>query len=127
VVSYRVMLDVPAELTWFVSGPLAARRREVGTRKLTCYQQALFGLAWYRDKPCISRLGAGFGLSQATAYRYIDEVTDVLAARAPGLREALQRALAGHPVRHPGRQAVPLRPLRATDRQRTGSPKSFEI
>jgi len=98
VVSYRVMLDVPAELTWFVSGPLAARRREVGTRKLTCYQQALFGLAWYRDKPCISRLGAGFGLSQATAYRYIDEVTDVLAARAPGLREALQRALAGHPV-----------------------------
>ena len=39
-------------------------------------------------------LGAGFGLSQATSYRYIDEVIDVLAERAPGLREALERALA---------------------------------
>jgi hypothetical protein len=92
------MLDVPAELIWFVSGLLAERRREAGTRKgtrrLSCYRQAVFGLAWYRDKPCIRRLGAGFGLSQATAYRYLDEVTAVLAARAPSLREALERALA---------------------------------
>jgi DDE superfamily endonuclease len=98
VISYRVMLDVPRELVLFVSGLLAERRREIGTRKgtrkLSCCRQAVFGLAWYRDKPCIRRLGAGFGLSQATAYRYIDEVTDVLAARAPGLREALERALA---------------------------------
>jgi len=42
----------------------------------------------------IPRLGAGSGLSQATAYRYIDELIGVLAARAPGLREALERALA---------------------------------
>ena len=54
----------------------------------------MFGLAWYRDRVSIARLGAGFGLSQATAYRYIDEVTTVLAARAPWLREALERALA---------------------------------
>ena len=33
-------------------------------------------------------------MSQATAYRYIDEVIDVLAGQAPGLREALERALA---------------------------------
>jgi hypothetical protein len=63
VVSYRVMLDVPGELVWFVSGLLAARRREIGTRagtrKLSPYQQALFGLAWFRDKPDIRRLGAG--------------------------------------------------------------------
>jgi hypothetical protein len=92
------MLDVPGELAWFVSGLLAARRREIGTRagtrKLSPYQQALFGLAWFRDKPDIRRLGAGFGLSQATAYRYLDEVTGVLAERAPDLREALERALA---------------------------------
>ena len=98
VVSYRVMLDVPGELVWFVSGLLAARRREIGTRKNTrslgCYRQAVFGLAWFRDKPDIRRLGAGFGLSQATAYRYLDEVTGVLAERAPDLREALERALA---------------------------------
>ena len=34
-VSYRVMLDVPAELVRFVSGLLAAHRRQIGTRKGT--------------------------------------------------------------------------------------------
>ena len=92
------MLDVPRDLILFVSGLLAARRRSIGTRKKTrslgCYRQALFGLAWFRDKGSIPRLGAGFRLSQATSYRYIDEVIGVLAERAPGLREALERALA---------------------------------
>lgn len=96
--SYRVTLDVPVSLVWFVSGLLAARRRSIGTRKntrrLSCYRQALFGLAWFRDKSDVRRLGAGFGLAQATAYRYLDEVIGVLAAQAPGLREALERALA---------------------------------
>ncbi len=97
-VSYRVMLDVPTDLIWFVSRLLAARRRRIGTRKgtrrLGCYKQALFALAWFRDKGDIPRLGAGFGLSQSTAYRYLDEVIEVLAARAPGLQEQLERALA---------------------------------
>ena len=85
-VSYAVMLDVPRELAWFVSRLLAARRRQVGTRRgtrrLGCYRQALFALAWFRDKGDIRRPGAGFGLSQSTAYRYLDEVIEVLAARA---------------------------------------------
>ena len=92
------MLDVPRELIWFVSGLLAARRREIGTRRgtrrLGCYRQALFALAWFRDKGDIPRLGRGFGLPQSTAYRYLDEVIGVLAARAPGLQEQLERALA---------------------------------
>jgi len=92
------MLDVPGELIWFVSGLLAARRRSIrtrkNTRKLSCYRQAVFGLAWFRDKGSIPRLGAGFGLAQATAYRYLGEVIDALAAQAPGLREALERAVA---------------------------------
>ena len=96
--SYRVMLDVPRELVLFVSALLAARRRSIGTRKNTrklgCYRQALFGLAWFRDRADVCRLGAGFGLAQATAYRYLAEVIDVLAAEAPGLREALERAVA---------------------------------
>jgi hypothetical protein len=99
VVSYRVMLDVPKDLIWFVSRLLAARRREIGTRtgtrRLGCYKQALFALAWFRDKGGIPRLGRGFGLAQSTAYRYLDEVIEVLAARAPGLQEQLERALAG--------------------------------
>jgi hypothetical protein len=89
------MLDVPADLVRFVSGLLAARRREIGTRKgtrkLGCYRQALFGLAWFRDKGDIPRLGAGSGLPQSTAYRYLDEVIEVVAARAPGLQEALEQ------------------------------------
>jgi hypothetical protein len=32
-------------------------------------QQAVFGLAWFRDKPDIPRLGSGFSLSQAAACR----------------------------------------------------------
>jgi hypothetical protein len=38
------------------------------------------------------RLGQGFGISQATAYRYKDEAVEVLAARVPTLREALDVA-----------------------------------
>ena len=95
--SYRVMLDVPVQLVVFVARLLAAHRREIGTRRgtraLTCGRQAVFALAWFRDRPDIARLGKGFGISQATAYRYLDEAITVLAARAPGLREALQRAV----------------------------------
>jgi len=96
--SYRVMLDVPRELILFVSALLATRRRSIGTRKNTrklgCYRQALFGLAWFRDRADVRRLGAGFGLPQSTAYRYLAEVIDVLSVQAPGLREALERAVA---------------------------------
>jgi hypothetical protein len=66
VLSYRVTLDVPLPLVLFVSGLLAAHRRE---------------------------LGAGFGISQATAYRYKDEAVEVLAAKAPTLIEALGKAI----------------------------------
>jgi len=96
-ITYRVRLDVPRELVLFVSRLLARHRKETGTRKNTrclgCYRQALFVLAWYRDKTDIPRLGAGFGLSQATSYRYVAEGTKVLAAQAPGLEEALERAV----------------------------------
>jgi hypothetical protein len=96
VLSYRVMLDVPFQLAVFVSGLLADHRREIGTRDgtraLTCWRQAIFTLAWFRDRPDIRRLGAGFGISQATAYRYKDEAVEVLVARAPTLREALDKA-----------------------------------
>jgi hypothetical protein len=96
VLSYRVILDVPFQLAVFVSGLLAEHRRELGTRDgtraLTCWKQAVFALAWFRDRPDIRRLGAGFGISQATAYRYKDEAVEVLAVRAPTLREALDKA-----------------------------------
>jgi hypothetical protein len=48
------MLDMPRELICFASGLLAARRRQIGTRKgtcrLGCCKQALFAPAWFGDK-----------------------------------------------------------------------------
>jgi hypothetical protein len=97
VLSYRVTLDVPFQLALFVSRLLAEHRREIGTRDgtraLTCWKQAVFALAWFRDRPDIRRLGQGSGISQATAYRYKDEAVEVLAAKAPSLREALDKAV----------------------------------
>jgi hypothetical protein len=109
VVSYRVALDVPRELVTYLSDLLAGHRRELGTRRgtraLTCWKQAVFALAWFRDRPDIPRLGKGFGLSQATAYRKIDEIIEVLAARAPGLAEALEaRGLPGTGHQYPHTQ-----------------------
>ena len=42
----------------------------------------------------MERLGRGFGLSRATAYRYRDEGIAVLERAAPDLRAALERAKA---------------------------------
>lgn len=95
-VTYRAILDVPRELVHFVSRLLAAERRargtRKGTRKLTCWSQGVFALVWFRDRTDIPTLGRGFALSQATSYRYLDEVIEVLAARAPELHQALERA-----------------------------------
>jgi hypothetical protein len=94
VIAYRAMLDVPRELLREVAKLLHAERRARGTRAgsraLTCWYQALLVLAWFRTQGDIAVVGAGFGVSRATAYRYRDEVIDVLAARAPDLHEALQ-------------------------------------
>jgi hypothetical protein len=96
VLSYRVTLDVPLQLAVFVSRLLEGHRREIGTRTgtraLTCWRQAVFVLAWFRDRPDVCRLGQGFGISQATAYRYVNEAIEVLAAKAPSLRQALEKA-----------------------------------
>jgi hypothetical protein len=98
-VAYVCALGVSRELVRYVAGLLAAGRRRRGTRRgtrrLTPFRQARFALAWFRDRYGIERLGAGFGLSWATAYRYLDEALCVLSDRAPGLRQALERATRG--------------------------------
>ena len=95
-VTYRAILDVPRELVHLVSRLLAAERHargtRRGTRKPTCWSQGVFALTWFRDHTDIPKLGRGFGLSQATSYRYLDEVIEVLATQAPDLHQALERA-----------------------------------
>jgi len=55
----------------------------------------------------------GFGISQATAYRYKDEAVEVLAAKAPSLREALDKAV---------EQGLPDGTLVSSDAARTRRP-----
>ncbi len=49
-------------------------------------------LIWFRKAEDTALLGAGFGVSRATAYRYIAEGVTVLAAQRPDLHDALRRA-----------------------------------
>jgi len=95
VITYPAMLDVPTELVAFLAGLLAAERVARGTRTdtraLSCTDQAVFALVWFRESRDIPLIGKGLGISQATAYRYLDEAVGVLAARAPDLHEALRR------------------------------------
>ena len=95
-IAYRATLDVPRELAQFVAMLLLAERHRRGTprgsRALTCFWEAVLGLRWFRDRTAPDALARDHGISRATAYRYLDEVTEVLAAQAPDLHEALERA-----------------------------------
>ncbi len=97
-IAYSAMLDVPRELVRHLARLLAAERRTLGTRKntraLTCWYHALLALTWYRKGEDLTLLAAGFGVSRATAYRYRDEATRVLATTAPDLHDALRRVAA---------------------------------
>ena len=97
-IAYRATSDVPRETVQFTARLLAAERRRGGTprgsRALTGFWQAVLGLRWFRDRASPDALARDHGISRATAYRYLDEVTAVLAAQAPGLRAALERAAA---------------------------------
>src|SRR4051794_7394992 len=88
------MLDVPREVVREVEKLLRTQRRARGTRTgsraLTCFKQALLVLVWFRTQGEIALIGAGFGVSRATSYRYRDEVITALAEQAPDLHEALQ-------------------------------------
>jgi hypothetical protein len=98
VLAYRGMVDVPRELVQYLARLLYAQRRARGTRKktraLSCFYQALMVLVWFRKAEDLSLLGAGFGISRATAYRYRDEGIAVLAAQAQDLHTALRRVAA---------------------------------
>ena len=97
-IPYRAVLDVPAELLRYLSRLLAAERRlrgtPAGSRRLSCRDQAVLALRWFRDRARIEQLGRDHGISRATAYRYVAEAVAVLSEQAPDLAEALGRAMA---------------------------------
>jgi len=96
VIAYRAILDVPRAVAQYVARLLMAERRALGTRSgsraLTCFQQAVFGLRWFREDREIEDLARDHAISRATGYRYLTEVINVLAAQAPDLHQALEQA-----------------------------------
>jgi DDE superfamily endonuclease len=60
-------------------------------------RQALLVLAYLKKGETFSDLAKGFEVGLATAWRYVNETVDLLAARAPKLRRAVRDAKrAGH-------------------------------
>lgn len=95
-VTYSATLQVHRETVLFLSALLHAERRRRGTRRgrraLGCFAQALLVFRWFLDNTRIKQLAVDHGISRKTAYRYLHEGIDVLAAKAPDLRQVLQDA-----------------------------------
>jgi hypothetical protein len=91
---YRAALPLSRQTLTFVSGLVRTHRREIGSpwRVLNPGQQALLVLVYLRKGEPFAQVGAGFGVSTTTCWRYINETIELLVARAPKLREALRKA-----------------------------------
>lgn len=91
--SYRATLDLPEATAARVSGWLQAHRRRVDARPwqraATCWTQAVLVLRWFKDGTDVRLLARDARISVATAYRYLHEAIDVIAAQAPDLPEVL--------------------------------------
>lgn len=86
-VTYTATLDVRRETVLFLAALLHTERRRRGTRKgrraLGCFAQAVLILRWFLDNTRIKQLATDHHISRKTAYRYLHEGIDVLAAHAP--------------------------------------------
>ena len=112
---YRAALPLSRKTLNFVAGIIRRHRWPIGSlwRKLNPGQQALLVLAYLRKGETFAELAAGFGVGRTTAWRYVNETVELLAARAPKLRAAVRDAnRAGSRLRHPRRHAHPDRPGR---------------
>jgi hypothetical protein len=95
-VTYTASLGVRRETVLFLAALLREERRRRGTRRgrraITCFTQAVLILRWFLDNTRITQLATDHGISGTTAYRYLHEGIDVLAAHAPDLRYVLEDA-----------------------------------
>lgn len=87
---YPSGLDLSSSHLRFLTARLRERRRAIGSRwrRLSAGRQALLALAHLRNGHPYAQLAAGFGIGTTTAYRYITEAVDLLAALAPTLEQA---------------------------------------
>jgi DDE superfamily endonuclease/Helix-turn-helix of DDE superfamily endonuclease len=99
VLFYRAALPLSSKTLNYAAGIIRRHRAAIGSawRKLNPGQQALLVLAYLRKGETFAKLAAGFGIGTATAWRYVNETVELLAARAPKLRKAVRDAKkAGH-------------------------------
>ena len=91
---YRAALPLSRQTLTYVAGIIRRHRAATGSlwRKLNPGQQALLVLAYLRKGDPFAEIAAGFGVSTATAWRYVNETVALLAGRAPKLRRALRDA-----------------------------------
>jgi hypothetical protein len=99
VLFYRAPLPLSRKTLNFVAGIVYRHLKAIGSRwrKLKPGQEALLVLAYLRKGETFAELAAGFGVGRTTAWRYVNETVELLAARAPKLRQAVRDAKrAGH-------------------------------
>ena len=91
---YRAALPLSSKTLAFVSGVIRRYRKSIRScwRKLNPGQQALLVLVYLRKGETFAELAAGFAVGVTTAWRYVNETTELLAARAPKLRTAVRAA-----------------------------------
>jgi len=96
VLVYPSGLSVSTRALRFVTDALRKHRRSTRTRwrVLSSGRQALMVLAHLRKGETYRDLAIGFGVGTTTAYRYLREALQLLAALAPTLAQAAQTAAA---------------------------------
>jgi hypothetical protein len=94
---YRAVLPLSRKTLVLVAGIIRRHRASIGSvwRKLNPGQQALLVLACLRKGETFADLAAEFGVGVATAWRYVNETVELLAARSPKLRTAVRDAKKG--------------------------------
>lgn len=96
IVTYTAVLPVDRAAAEWLSRRLAAHRRAIGTRKgtrrLTPWVQAIYTLRFLIDGSRIKQLAVDNALPKSTAYEYLWEGLEVLAACAPTLHDAIDAA-----------------------------------
>lgn len=100
-VTYTAVLPSREETVGFLEGLLEAERARRGTRAdtraLTCRQQAVLVLRCFLNNTRLRQLATDNAIAKSTAYDYLHEGINVLAACAPRLESALLAAkAAGH-------------------------------
>ncbi|MFI6734423.1 transposase family protein [Nonomuraea sp. NPDC050451] len=91
---YRAAVDLWHQTLNYVAGVIRRHRKAIGSiwRRLNPGRQALLVLVYLRKGETFTELGAGFGVSTATAWRYVEETVMLLSARSPKLGQALRQA-----------------------------------